>query len=510
MILKRIKNRNDAPEARRNDMREQITAIARAIIGKIESGYEKAERDDWRKLRLPAMNLATGHVYTGGNRWLLGNLAEANDWVDPRFVTYRQCEAMLDADGNPAHVNKGARAARILRPVPFDRKLEMPPDYADSGDEFFEEDGKLYTTVRMVGFRCVPVFNVSQTTIDVPPLPGLTRRDWLDSDFFERFIEASGVVVKNDHPSKAYYTHTHDVIHMPGKDAFSSADQYYAALMHEFFHATAHSGRMNRGYSEFGDERYAMEELRAELFSVACCDFFGLDYSRDKQAGYIDSWAAAIDEGRAKSILKAANEVDEVLGMVIDAASGKQPKAGWFPRIDFTDFPTPLKQYMDRPVPTDSHAADASDRDICKALLPDEQYAALELGAAGPSSAAYRDIIREIAEKARAVPGLYAQEPYGDDATAFLLVTGVDGSAYYLTELDLGSDTAFGYTADETGAAIPGEIPLAALRALNGRLDIEFSPATVSEMIRSAPAFEEYGDPSIEADDDGPSLSMCM
>lgn len=508
MIMKRLNKKPDAPEARHSDMREQITAIARAIIGKIENGYEKKKRDDWQKLRLPAMNLATGHVYTGGNRWLLNYLAQVNDWVDPRFVTYKQCAALADADGNPAHVKKGTRATKILRPVPFDKKLEMPPDYAKSGDNFFEEDGKLYTTVRMIGFQCISVFNVSQTTINTPPLPGLTPRDWMDSDFFEKFITASGVAVKNDHPSQAYYTHAHDAIHMPSKDAFSSADQYYAALMHEFFHATAHSARMNRGYSEFGDEKYAMEELRAELFSIACCDFFGLDYSRDKQAGYIDDWAATIDEGRAKTILKAASEVDEILGIVLDAASGKQPKANWFPKVDFTDFPTPLKQYMEHPVPTDNHTADASDRDICKALLPNEQFAALEQGAVGASSAAYLDIMREIAEKARTVPGLYAQEPYGDEATAFLLVTDANGISYYLTELDLGSDTAFGYTADETGAASPGEIPLAALRSLNGRLDIEFSPETVSNMIRSEPAFEKCNDPFIESDDDGPSLSM--
>ena len=244
MITRRIKPAK--PEAPKSEVQGQIIQIARSMIAAIQSGYEKSSREDWDKVRLPAMNAVTQHVYTGGNRWLLRQLVEDSGWSDPRFVTFKQCSAMKDEDGNSGCIKKGHHGTKILRPILFEKKVDIPAD-ADPDEDFLEEEGKRYKIVKLVGFKLISVFNISQTTVKPPPFPGLTPRDWLDSDFFEQFVRASGVTIKNDQPGRAFYSPKENVIHMPSKDAFGSADQYYATLLHEFFHATGHSDRMNRG-----------------------------------------------------------------------------------------------------------------------------------------------------------------------------------------------------------------------------------------------------------------------
>ena len=86
-----------------------------------------------------------------------------------------------------------------------------------------------------------------------------------------------------------------------------------------------------------------MEELRAELFSTACIHSFGISFPREKNVSYIDHWRKKITDGDVKTILKAAADVDRVFSAILDVAEGQQPRLKWFPEIDFSSFPTPLK-----------------------------------------------------------------------------------------------------------------------------------------------------------------------
>jgi len=525
--------------SRKPEVKKQMDAIATSVLAAIEKGYNRdVTRADWDKVYIPTMNAVTRHRYTGGNRWWLNFIVDQNAWPDPRFVTFKQCSAMKDADGNPATVLRGAAGTSILKPIMFQKKVEIPEDDEPFGD-FFEEDGKRYAMVNMTGFHTIRVFNMAQTTIDAPLPLGLAPRDWADDDFFEKFVAAAGVPVKNDHPSKAFYDPVRDDIRMPSKDAFQSADQYYATLLHEFFHATGHSSRMNRGFSTSKDDQYAVEELRAELFSIACADIFGFDYPREKQTNYIAYWRERIKEGNGKAVLKAASDVDAVLSAILDAAEGKQPKLPWFPKINFSDFPTPLKGCMYKNhVAVQQDAAsmlsssvsgpaakasqqtagatphNESDLILCRAILPSEQFETIERGINGPEANTIRETMRDIAEMIRALPDLYVQDHLGRNAIAHMHFTGEDGTEVYLTELDIETGKAFGYTAG-TQFPVFDEISIGEIVAMNGRVNLDFEPATIAEISRKYEASEEdmgpcEDDPSIMYGDDEYSMSLSM
>jgi len=543
MITRQLNSKEKPKKAKKKlagnpEIKEQMQAIALSVLAVIEKGHAPSDvsaRTDWDKTYIPTTNAVTQHRYAGGNRWLLNLMTAQNAWDDPRFVTAKQCSVMKDADGNPAAILDGAVGTQILKPIMFQKKVEIPEGAEPLGD-FFEEDGKRFAMVTIRKFHLIRVFNMAQTTIDAPLPTGITARDWADNDFFERFVAASGVSIKH-HPTEASYAPMDDEIRMPRKDAFKSAGHYYLTLGHEFFHATGHESRQNRGLSiNKKCDQYAIEELRAELFSIACADIFGLDYPREKQTDYIAYWHERIKEGDGKVILKAASDVDAILSAILDAAEGKQPKLPWFPKIDFTDFPTPLKDCMEKnhivqdtasllspsvsgQSPSTAGATAQNDLVLCRSILPSEQFEGIERAIKRADNLAVRDdvvweTVSDIAAMARALKPLYAQDPLGRDAVAHMHFTGEDGSEIYLTELDIDTGQAYAYTAG-TGFPMFKEISIGEIVAMNGRVDLDFEPTTIAEISRKYEASEEdmgnvENDPAIMYGDDEDYMGLRM
>jgi antirestriction protein ArdC len=329
-----------------NKAREVMNSVAASIVELIDLGQVSDEvRSAWTKLDGPPHNGATGHVYTGGNRYHLRLLLQSRRWSDPRFLTARQCQHLADASGAPAGVKPGETPISILRPKQIVRTKPVLPEEMDRIDpgNITMIDGIPHMKECRWTFDAVAVYNVAQTTAVLPPLKWLPPREWQDNDFFERFVAAAGITVFHDQPVRAFYSRKDDAVHLPSKDAFPSAAYYYATLLHEFFHATGHEDREGREIPQSRDGVYATEELRAELFSCACAATFGIDFPREVNAAYIKGWKSLIEEGKGSAILKAASEAERVFQTILDVASGVQPKVHWFPKVDFSTMPTPFK-----------------------------------------------------------------------------------------------------------------------------------------------------------------------
>lgn len=80
----------------------------------------------------------------------------------------------------------------------------------------------------------------------------------------------------NDHESRivyggdeAFYRRSTDEIHSPPREAFINLHEFYGTNFHEIGHSTGHESRLNRDMTgAFGSEKYALEELRAELSAM--------------------------------------------------------------------------------------------------------------------------------------------------------------------------------------------------------------------------------------------------
>ena len=106
-------------------------------------------------------------------------------------------------------------------------------------------------------------------------------------------------------PIWACYVPSLDKIHLPRKDAFSSADGYYATAFHELAHWTGAKSRLDRDFSSrFGDDQYAFEELVAEMSAAFLCQSHGID-ALTQHAAYVQSWVKVLKNDH-KAIFKAA------------------------------------------------------------------------------------------------------------------------------------------------------------------------------------------------------------
>lgn len=122
----------------------------------------------------------------------------------------------------------------------------------------------------------------------------------------------SGVPFNFNGGDRAYYRPDVDQIFMPSKAAFDSQDGFYATALHELGHSTGHKDRLGRDLSgRFGSESYAIEELRAEIFSFMCGERLGIGHDPGQHTAYIKSWIKALKNG-PKEILRACTGAEKI------------------------------------------------------------------------------------------------------------------------------------------------------------------------------------------------------
>lgn len=241
-------------------------------------------------------NVSTGKAYRGINVWLLSGAGfGSNLWG-----TFKQWQ------DKGATVTKGSKASRVYLWKP----LEVKDDAAS------EATGDLVKkTIWMVKEYCV--FNAEQVDgFEAPQAPIIEEPqdvDAIDHPAFEAYIAATGA--KRIEGDSAYYHPTRDLVCMPPKATFKGSDTsgafetYYSTLAHEFIHWTGGSKRLDRiEPAAFGSEKYAFEELVAELGAVFLTIQFGINTApRPDHAKYLNSWIKALKNDK-RMIFSAASK----------------------------------------------------------------------------------------------------------------------------------------------------------------------------------------------------------
>ena len=132
-----------------------------------------------------------------------------------------------------------------------------------------------------------------------------------------------GVAVKEGDYDPPCYIPDLDEIHMPQKSLFANEYAFAATLLHEMAHASGAEHRMNRDLSGgFGSEKYAIEELRAEIASAFMANEFGInmpDSLLDDHKAYVQSWAKAISNDK-NILISAIFDAEKIADYVEDKA----------------------------------------------------------------------------------------------------------------------------------------------------------------------------------------------
>lgn len=280
------------------------------------------------------MNGIYHNQYKGYNRMLLSYVMNKNGYQDPRF--YPQSYIF----GSPENREKAwddptkIKVMRGEKPVFIDTGFFVPKNKFDADGnklkpisipeyrKLSDERKELYRPAQ----KSIPVYNADQLTGVEKWKEIENGKQVLDSyilQVIDRGAAEMGVAVKEGDYDPPCYIPVLDEIHMPQKSLFANEYAFAATLLHEMAHASGAEHRMNRDLSGgFGSEKYAIEELRAEIASAFMANEFGIDMPDsllDDHKAYVQSWAKAISNDK-NILISAIFDAEKIADYVEDKA----------------------------------------------------------------------------------------------------------------------------------------------------------------------------------------------
>lgn len=271
----------------------------------------------WRKewdapgFQIPR-NLTSGKPYHGINFFLLAMAGER--FSSPYWLTFKQ------ARERGGHVRKGEKGT----PVFFWKVYDRAADDAEPGPDGEE------TSRRFVA-RYYTAFNVEQCEGIEYPKPERTVRDIPALEACERIVAGYRGAPEIRHGGVvASYSPIGDVVRMPERGTFHSAEGYYATLFHELAHSTGSAKRLGRFEHDappapYGSADYSREELVAELSAAVLCAHAGIGNATiENSAAYIAGWLRVLKTDKRAVVFAAAaarKAADLILGTSANAST---------------------------------------------------------------------------------------------------------------------------------------------------------------------------------------------
>lgn len=278
------------------DIYQQVTD---SIISAIEKGVGDCKMPWHRGGGEIPINIISGNSYQGVNILALWVAGQARGFGSSTWGTYRQwAEA-------GCQVRKGEKSSSIM----FYKQLTEKAEEAEGEEK----------TRRIM--RSYAVFNGDQVEgysdpeiADVPELERLAHVELAIKKTGANIIEGG---------SRACYRPSTDTVHMPDERKFfgedvKRAEAYYSVLWHEIGHWSGSKDRCDRDLSgRFGDAKYAMEELIAELTSAYCCAQLSISPTpREDHAQYIANWLEVLKKDK-KAIFYASARAQEAVNFLL-------------------------------------------------------------------------------------------------------------------------------------------------------------------------------------------------
>lgn len=280
--------------------------VAEKIIEQLKAGTAPWQKP-WEvgNIGFMPMNPTTGNRYKGINAIHL--MAQGRD--DTRWLTYNQAKDV------GAQVKRGEKGTQVQ----YWKFNEEQNKLDENGKPVLNEEGKpqkILVKLERPKVFFATVFNAEQ--IDgLPPLE-IKENNWNAIERAEQILKNSGAKINHSNSDNAFYRPSTDSIHLPEKEQFPTADNYYATALHELGHWTGHPSRLNRDLANpFGSEAYAKEELRAEIASMILGDELGIGHNPEQHAAYVGSWIKALQEDSLE-IFRAAADAEKIQNYVMN------------------------------------------------------------------------------------------------------------------------------------------------------------------------------------------------
>ena len=279
----------------------QRQRLVDTIIANLENNHS-LWRQGWRVTGAP-VSAITGKRYNGVNRLFLSAATMERGYSDNRWLTYNQMQEKgwdfkRDEEGNSLGKKAGVSIEYFSL---YDKSTKQTFDRSalDGMTEAEKDDYMDENVIALRKYYCV--FNG-----DV--IEGIPEREKHEVDQSGKNSRAEGILQYwNDNEAKiiyggseAFYRPSTDKIHLPERNDFVDMPEFYSTALHEVGHSTGHEARLNRDLSGgFGSDKYAEEELRAEIASMFIEQDLEIETSEkhiENNSAYIQAWHDKIKE----------------------------------------------------------------------------------------------------------------------------------------------------------------------------------------------------------------------
>lgn len=251
-------------------------------------------------------NPTTKTEYKGINKLLLSFLMSKNKWNDNRFMTFNQIKKEPNL-----HLKEGAKGVPIEYWYLFDKEEKKSLSFFDAkklgipNNQIGWGDDKRYS----VCSKCYYVFNAEFIEGIEERIPKIRNNQELKAEqVLLNYCDNENIKI-NHYTDKASYIPNKDIINIPVKENFNDNKSYLQVLAHEIVHSTGAKDRLNRDFDgKFGDKKYALEELKAEIGSSILCTELGIQQDgEESNKAYLKSWLSCLED-KPTEFLKALND----------------------------------------------------------------------------------------------------------------------------------------------------------------------------------------------------------
>lgn len=293
---------------------EKRKELVDTLLKYIETNPERWERGWYSVSNESAFNPISQKRYKGLNAFYLYALGEMHGYKDPRWLTFKQAKDL------GANVKQGEHSANIFYWNLYDKSTKQSFSEETVKDLNEEERNKYFEdNVRPV-LKYYQVFNAEQCDNMPEYKKTAEQQSMAEEERAQQNAVIERVISNSSAPifyggNQAYYNPGTDSIRLPEIENFKSMQDYYATALHEIAHSTGHESRLNRDIKNtFGTQKYAKEELRAELASIFMQIDMGLRIEGkhfENHGAYLASWLRAVKQD-VKEFYSASADAEKI------------------------------------------------------------------------------------------------------------------------------------------------------------------------------------------------------
>ena len=291
-------SRSAAParsETNRTSLYDEITTriIAELEVGRVPWVQPWGTAAAQAALALP-QNGATGRVYSGINVLILWGSVIEHGFPVQSWLTFRQALSL------GANVRKGEHGTTVVYADRF-----IPEEERQRAQQAGEEARACPFLRRFTVFNLAQCEHLPDALMAAAPQPDRN----LIAPAVASLIKASGVDFRIG-GNRAFYRADQDYVQVPPPQAYYEPINWHRTALHELGHASGAPHRLNRDLSGcFGSDKYAFEELIAEMAAAFCCASLGI-VPTVRHADYIGSWLDVLRADK-RAIVRAASQASK-------------------------------------------------------------------------------------------------------------------------------------------------------------------------------------------------------